>query len=280
MNDYSEYPSLLVEREGENGDIFVVSINRPDRMNAVDPETHRQIGRIWRVLDRDSDCRVIVLTGVGRGFCAGMDYKRDSGGSKGAAGAPELTPSTIRYRSLRGRPGASKMLDNIFEVEKPIISMINGPAMGMGLILALAADISVASHQAKLGDTHINIGVTPGDGGILLLPLILGMNRAKELLMTGDILSGEDAARLGLVNHSVPPEQLREFTLALAAKLAAKAPYAMRTTKASLNMILRRRALDVLDLSHLYEQMTFRTEDHREGVKAMAEKRTPKFVGR
>ena len=141
-------------------------------------------------------------------------------------------------------------------------------------------DVSVASKDARLGDTHINVGITPGDGGILLLPLLVGMNRAKELLLTGDVISGEAAARLGIVNHAVPPEQLREFTLALATKLASKAPYAMKTTKASLNMILRRRALDILDLSHLYEQLTMRTSDYAEGVQALAQKRKPKFVGR
>ena len=270
MKDYSPFPSLLVERAGEDGSIFIVSINRPDRMNAVDPETHRQIGRIWRELDRDDDCRVIVFTGVGRSFCAGMDYKRDRGE---AAGPP-------KYRSMRARPGASKIIDNILEVEKPIVTMINGPAIGMGLILALMGDVTVAATDAKLGDTHINIGVTPGDGGILLLPLLVGMNRAKELLMTGEVFSGEKAAEWGVVNHAVPPEKLYEFTIGIAENLASKAPYAMRTTKAALNMILRRRALDVLDLSHLYEQLAMRTEDHREGVKAMAEKRKPKFIGR
>ncbi|MBV9996746.1 MAG: enoyl-CoA hydratase/isomerase family protein [Caulobacteraceae bacterium] len=271
MDDYSIFPALKVEREGENGEIFVVSINRPERLNAVDPETHRQIGRIWHMLDRDADCRVIVITGEGRAFCVGMDHK--ARGPSGDAGPP-------RYRSLRGRPGASKLIDNMLEVEKPIIAMINGPAMGMGLIIALTSDITVAASDATLGDTHINIGVTPGDGGVLLLPMLVGMNRAKELLMTGDVITGEEAARLGVVNHAKPREELRPFTLALAAKLAAKAPYAMRTTKVSLNMIMRRRALDVLDLSHLYEQLTMRTEDHREGVRAMAEKRQPKFVGR
>jgi enoyl-CoA hydratase len=272
MNDYSDFPSLIVEPAGKDGDIFIVSINRPDRRNAVDPETHRQIGRIWRTLDRDADCRVIVFTGVGDAFSAGMDYKQERRESPGDA--------PIRYRSLRGRPGASKMIDNILEVEKPIISMINGPAVGMGFILALMGDITVAANEARLGDTHINIGVPPGDGGILLLPLLVGMNRAKELLLTGDLLSGEEAARLGIVNHAVPRESLREFTLELAAKIAAKAPYAVRTTKASLNMILRRRALDVLDLSHLYEQLAMRTSDHAEGVRALAEKREPRYTGR
>jgi len=270
MKDYSAYPSLLVDREGEDGEIFVVSINRPDRMNAVDPETHRQIGRIWRDLDRDDDCRVIVFTGVGKAFSAGMDYKRDR---SAAAGPPQ-------YRSMRARPGASKLIDNVLEVEKPIVTMINGPAMGMGLILALLGDITIASTEATLGDTHINIGVTPGDGGILLLPLLVGMNRAKELLMTGDVITGERAAEIGLVNYAVPPGKLRDRTLEIAAKLGSKAPYAMKTTKASINMILRRRALDVLDLSHLYEQIAMRTEDFREGVKAMAERRKPKFIGR
>ncbi len=270
MKDYSAFPSLIVERAEEDENVFIVSINRPDRMNAVDPETHRQIGRVWRELDRDDDCRAIVFTGVGRAFCAGMDYKKE----RPAKGGP------IHYRSLRARPGASKILDNIMEVEKPIVAMINGAAMGMGLILALACDITVASTEAKMGDTHINIGVSPGDGGILFLPLLLGMNRAKELLMTGDVFSGQQAAEYGLLNYAVPPEQLREKTMIIASNLASKAPYAMKTTKAALNMILRRRALDVMDLSHLYEQLAMRTEDHREGIKAMAEKRKPKFTGR
>lgn len=271
MDDYSSFPALLVERVGDEGEIFIVSLNRPERMNALDPETHTQVGRIWRVLDRDDDCKVIVLTGAGSAFCAGLDFKGAHGAGRG---------DRPLYRRMRARPGASKLVDYILEVEKPIVSMINGPAIGLGLILALLGDITVASEDAKLGDTHINIGVTPGDGGVLLLPFLVGMNRAKELLLTGDLLSGAEAARLGLVNHAVPADQLREFTLQIASKLAAKAPYALKTTKASLNMILRRRALDVLDLSHLYEQIAMRTEDHREGIKAFVEKRKPKFLGR
>lgn len=270
MQDYSEFPSLKVEQEGSDGEIFVVTINRPDRLNAVDPQTHTQIGRIWRTLDRDDDCRCIVLTGAGRAFCAGMDFKREVPSGDGA---------NRRYRRMRARPGASKLVDYILEVEKPIVTMINGPAIGMGLIIALLGDITVASTDASLADTHIDIGVTPGDGGVLLLPMMLGMNKAKEMLMLGEPVSGEEAARIGLVNYAVPPDELREFTLGIATKLAAKAPYAMKTTKASLNMILRRRALDVLDLSHLYEQIAMRTDDHKEGVKAKVEKREPRFRG-
>ncbi|MBW8811559.1 MAG: hypothetical protein JF591_22675, partial [Lysobacter sp.] len=107
-----------------------------------------------------------------------------------------------------------------------------------------------------------------------------GMNKAKELLLTGDILSGKQAAEFGLVNYAVPGEELRDFTMKMAEKLAAKAPYAMRTAKVSINMILRRRALDLLDLSHLYEQLAMRTEDHKEAVTAMRDKRAAKFTGR
>ncbi len=274
MKDYSEFPNLKVEREGDEGDIFLVTINRPERRNAIDPETHRQLGRIWRDLDRDHDCRVIVLTGQGSAFCAGMDHKREHNSTSEWKGGP------LSYRSLRGRPGASKLIDNVLEVEKPIITMINGPAIGLGFILAMLGDISVAAEDAKLGDTHIDLAVTPGDGGVLLLPFLVGMNRAKELLLTGDLLSGAEAANLGIVNHAVPAADLRDYTLRLATKLASKAPYALRTTKVSLNMIMRRRALDVLDLSHLYEQLAMRTEDHREAISAIADKRSPEFKGR
>ena len=273
MRDYSEFPNLVVEPRGKNGDIFFVIINKPDRMNAIDPQTHTQIGRIWRVLDRDPDCRVIVLTGAGRAFSAGVDFK-------GPEGTSIIETAKPNYRSLRGRPGASKILDYILEVEKPIISMINGPAIGLGFILALIADITVASTEAKLGDTHINVGLTPGDGGVLLLPLLVGMNVAKELLLTGDVITGERAAQLGVVNYAVPPAELEDFTLQLGEKLAGKAPYAVKTTKAAVNMILRRRALDVLDLSHLYEQLAMRTDDHREGIKAVWEDREAHYTGR
>jgi enoyl-CoA hydratase len=273
VKDYSEFPSLTVEPAGRNGDVFVVTINKPDRLNAIDPGTHTQLGRIWRVLDRDPDCRVIVLTGAGKAFCAGVDFK-------GAEGTSIIETAKPHYKNLRGRPGASKILDYIFEVEKPIISMINGPAVGLGFILALAADLTVASLDAKMGDTHINVALTPGDGGVLLLPLLVGMNVAKELLLTGDLINGERAERLGVVNYAVPADRLREFTLNLADKLASKAPYAVKTTKASVNMILRRRALDVLDLSHLYEQLAMRTDDHREGILSVWEGRDPSYVGR
>ena len=270
MKDYSDFPALKIEREGENDEIFVVSINRPDRMNAIDPKTHTQVGRVWRLLDRDDDCKVIVLTGAGDAFCAGVDVKRDTHTGEG---------KNRRYRRMRARPGASKLVDYMLDVEKPIVTMINGPAVGLGLVLAMLGDISICSTEARLGDTHINIGVTPGDGGVLLLPMLLGMNRAKEVMMTGDLYTGTQAAEMGLVNYAVPPEELRAKTLEMAQKLAGKAPYAMKTTKASLNMIMRRRALDVLDLSHLYEQLCMRTDDHKEGIQAMKEKRKPNFVG-
>ena len=261
---------MKIDRAGERDEIFIVSINRPERMNAIDPVTHTQVGRVWRLLDRDDDCKVIVLTGAGKAFCAGVDVKRERPAGDG---------KTRRYRRLRARPGASKLVDYMLDVEKPIVTMINGPAIGLGLVLALLGDISIASTEAKLGDTHINIGVTPGDGGVLLLPMLVGMNRAKEMLLTGDLYTGREAAAMGLVNYAVPPGQLLEKTLDLAQKLADKAPYAMKTTKASLNMIMRRRALDILDLSHLYEQLCMRTDDHKEGVQAMKEKRKPDFVG-
>jgi enoyl-CoA hydratase len=272
VRDYSEFPSLRVEQAGQRGDIFVVSINRPDRMNAIDPGTHTQLGRIWRVLDRDPDCRVVVLTGAGKAFSAGVDFK-------GPEGTSIIETARPHYKNLRARPGASKILDYIFEVEKPIISMINGPAVGLGFILALVADITVASSEATMGDTHINVGLTAGDGGVLLLPMLVGMNVAKEMLLSGDLITGARAAELGIVNHAVAPGELRDFTMALAEKLAKKAPYAVKTTKASLNMILRRRALDILDLSHLYEQLAMRTDDHREGIKAVWENRDADFTG-
>jgi enoyl-CoA hydratase len=253
--------SVLVTDEGDG--IYLVTMNRPERLNALSGGLHEEIISAFEALDHDDDCKVIVVTGAGRAFSAGGNVKDWQSRPVGS------------HVINRARNDPHHYVDAMMEIEKPVIAMVNGPAVGQGLMVALWCDIVIAATDARLGDRHINLGLLPGDGGVVMLPLLLGMHKAKELLLTGELVSGEEAARLGLVNYAVEPAELKDFTLAMARKLARQSPYALKVTKASLNMIIKRRNLDVFDVAHALEILTARTNDQREAVAAWNEKRDP-----
>jgi enoyl-CoA hydratase len=256
-----ELENVIVTDEGDG--IYLVTMNRPERLNALNGGLHEDIIHAFQALDRDDACSVIVVTGAGRAFSAGGNVKEWQSKPVGSL--------VIN----RARNDPHHYVDEMMEIEKPVIAMVNGPAVGQGLMVALWCDIVIAATDARLGDRHINLGLLPGDGGVVMLPLLLGMHKAKELLLTGDLVTGEEAARLGLVNHAVEPERLHEFTMTMARKLARQSPYALKVTKASLNMIIKRRNLDVFDVAHALEILTARTNDQREAVSAWNEKRDP-----
>ena len=253
--------SVLVTDEGDG--IYLVTMNKPERMNALNGGLHEEIITAFQALDRDDDCKVIVITGAGRAFSASGNVKEWQNRPVGSL--------VIN----RARNDPHHYVDEMMEIEKPVIAMVNGPAVGQGLMVALWCDIVIAATDARLGDRHINLGLLPGDGGVVMLPLLLGMHKAKELLLTGDLVDGAEAARLGLVNYAVEPAELKEFTLTMARKLARQSPYALKVTKASLNMIIKRRNLDLFDLAHALEILTARTNDQKEAVAAWNEKRDP-----
>ena len=159
------------------------------------------------------------------------------------------------------------------------MAAVNGPAIGLGATLALMCDIVVASPRARIGDRHVNIGLVAGDGGALIWPLLVGINKAKELLMLGDLVEGEDLERLGIVNHLVPEDELEARSMELAQRLAAMPPYAVKATKLTVNTLMRDKLSSVFDLGLAYEHYSAKMADHREATSAWAEKRDGIFTG-
>lgn len=242
MRAYEGYAHILFERRDQ---VLTATLNRPDRLNAVNPVLHGELVRMFDDFGRDDASHVLVLTGAGRGFCSGADLK---GGVTGS------DPEAVREEIFRD---ARRLLVTLLETDKPIIAAVNGPAAGLGVTLALFCDVVIASERARLGDTHVKVGLVAGDGGAVIWPLLVGVNRAKELLMTGEMLDAEEALRIGLVNHVVPHEQLMEAAGRKAAELAAGHTFAIRATKRSVNVYVKGMLNQVLDLSLTLERESF-----------------------
>jgi len=180
MTDYSHYECIKVEKADK---LATVTLNRPDSLNAVNPQVHHELERIWVDLAEDADINAILLTGAGKAFCAGGDVKgmasRSGGGGEGGQRRFALNPA-----------GGRRLVQNMLEVEQPIIGAINGDAVGLGATIALFCDVIVASEKARFGDPHVRVGIVAGDGGAVIWPLLIGPNRAKEFLMLGDAITG------------------------------------------------------------------------------------------
>jgi enoyl-CoA hydratase/carnithine racemase len=273
MSDYSEYTLLKVDVADR---IATVTINRPDSLNAVTSRLHHELENIWLDLGADRDVNAIILTGAGRAFCAGADLRGVNSG--------ELTGSKGK-RSRFDRGGimahnGRRLIENMLDVEQPIIGAINGDAIGLGATMALLCDIIVASEKARFADTHVKIGVVAGDGGAVIWPLLIGPHRAKEFLMRGNLISGAEAGRIGMVNYAVAPEQVMAKAHELAQELADGPTWAIRWSKLAVNKWLKEQANLIMDTGLAYEMMTFKTKDHKEAVKAFLEKRKPDFVSK
>jgi len=268
MTDYSHYECIRVEKADK---LATVTLNRPDSLNAVNPQLHHELERIWVDLSEDSDVNAILLTGAGKAFCAGGDVK----GMAARSGGEE------KQRRFNLSPaGGRRLIQNLLEVEQPIIGAINGDAVGLGATIALFCDVIVASEKARFGDPHVRIGIVAGDGGAVIWPLLIGPARAKEFLMRGHLVNGAEAAKMGLVNYAVPPEEVLPKARALAQELADGPTWAIRWSKLSVNKWLKDQVNLILDASLAYEMLTFTTEDHKEAARAFVEKRKPKFQGR
>ena len=259
---YDGYEDLLFERRDDG--VVLITINRPDRMNATDARLHSELSRVWRDVAADDATKVAVVTGAGRAFSAGGDLEM-------------LQKMSGNYAAIaRMATEAADLVLNMLDCEKPIVSAINGTAVGAGLAVALMADISVIAEDARLTDGHLRLGVVAGDHAAILWPLLCGMARAKYYLLTADFLDGREAERIGLVSRCVPRERVVEEALEIAGRLAAGPQQAARWTKRTLNHWLRA-AIPAFDASVAYEMLTFLGDDVQEGTRALVERREPRF---
>ncbi len=264
MQDYSRFEFLQVEVKDR---VAVVTLNRPDVLNAINPPMHRELDDIFEDFSLDNDVNAIVLTGAGRAFCAGGDIHGMS---------QRISEEPPRLSSISS---GSRLITNMLEVGQPIIAAVNGDAVGLGATLALFCDVVFASENARIGDPHVKMGYVAGDGGAVIWPLLVGVSRAKELLMTGDLIHANDAERMGLVNHVVPQGEALPKALELAQRLANGPSLAISGTKISINKLLKQQVNLILDASMALERVTGSSNDHKEAVQAFLESRPAKFKG-
>lgn len=252
--------------------VALLTMNRPDRLNAMSrPMLDALLEALPRLAD-DPDIGVVVLTGAGRGFCAGGDVKAMAAGTEAGVGGLEE-----RAQSLRSRMEVSRWLH---EMPKPTIAMVKGPAAGAGLSLALACDMRVAGESARFGTAFARVGYSGDFGGSYFLTQLVGTAKARELYYTADLLDAAQALSLGLVNRVVPDAKLEEETMALASRIAHGPRVALRYMKRNMNAAETGTLKDVFDLEAWHHTRTGLTEDHREAAKAFVEKRPPTFKGR
>lgn len=260
---YSDFQHLRFDHHPEG--ILLITLDRADAMNATNARLHWELTRIWGVVAEDPQTRVAVVTGAGdRAFSAGGDLAWISE----MVGSPANVAIAMKE--------ASEIVYNMMACEKPIISAINGVAVGAGLAVALLADISIMAEEAKLTDGHVKLGVAAGDHAAICWPLLCGMAKAKYYLLTADFVNGREAERIGLVSLCVPRAELMERAMAVALKLATGSQQAIRLTKRSLNGWLDM-ARPIFESSLAMEMMGFLGEDAAEGVAAVREKRAPVF---
>ena len=259
---YENYEHLLFERPSPG--VLLITMNRPERLNAANERMHRELTDVWRDVAADPDTSIAVITGAGRGFSAGGDLDMEA-------------------RLIGNYDGLMKVMEeagdivvNMTECDKVLISAINGPAVGAGLAIALMADISIIAEGVRFTDGHVKLGVAAGDHAAMLWPMMCGLAKARYYLLTSDFIEAEEAERIGLVSKCVPADQLMDEALALATRLAEGPQTAIRFTKRSLNHWIRN-AAPIFENSLALEILNFFGPDIAEGHAALVEKRPPQF---
>jgi 2-(1,2-epoxy-1,2-dihydrophenyl)acetyl-CoA isomerase len=258
------YTTLNVERTGA---VATLTLNRPGARNALDLTMRQEMLSALDEVEADGASRVLVLTGAGEHFCAGGDVK---------------SMRERRQTAAEGRHRVqllNKLVLRLVEFPRPTLAMVDGYAVGAGTNLALCCDLVIASDRAKFGELFNKIGLAPDGGGTWLLPRLVGLARAKELIFTGDVFDAAEAARLGLVNRVVPVAELRAATRALAEKIAAGPPAVQRMAKHMVNRAATSDLAAALDLEAYSQGLAIAGDDHQEGLAAFFEKRPPKFTG-
>lgn len=264
LERFSAYTRITARRSDR---ILTLTLTAPNPVNAVDGPMHHELARIFLDAQDDPDSDLVVLTGAGRAFCAGGD----------AAWFKTHIDDPASFRAIG--PEAKRIVTSLLEMEKPILCRLNGAAAGLGATIALLCDVIIASDRAVIGDPHVKVGLVAGDGGAIIWPQLIGFARAKEFLMTGEMIPAERAFALGLVNHVVPHDNLDAKVAAIADRILANPRWAVRWTKTAANIPLRALAAQLLDAAMSYELLSNTLNDRREAVAAFVDKRAPNLTG-
>ncbi len=256
-------PSLTTIALARDARLLTIALNRPDALNAFDKAMHDELPAALAFARDDDGSDVIVLTGNGRAFSAGGDFAHI------LANADD--PARFDHEIAMAR----QIVETLIGIEKPVVCRLNGHAVGLGATIALLCDIIYASDRAKIGDPHVNIGLVAGDGGVLAWPQRIGLTRAKEYLLTGELIGAEEAVQIGLINRAFPPDRLDESVAALCASLQARPQFALRKTKALTNLELQRLVPLLFEPGIEWEAQSVRDPAHRAAVVALMEKKSP-----
>ncbi|BBZ39826.1 enoyl-CoA hydratase/isomerase family protein [Mycobacterium conspicuum] len=257
MLDPGAYRTIDISLDGSTG-VAVLTLNRPEKANAVDDVMHSELSTVFAAAQDDGRVRAVVLTGAGRTFSAGGDESSDRG-----------------YHTATGRTPieeARHIVDDIIALTKPLVAAVNGHAIGLGAVLATLADISYVADSAKLGDLHVHAALPAGNGAAAIWPLLVGVNRAKHLLMTGEVLTAAEAERFGLVTRVVPAADVLPTAMSTAVRLAKLAPQAVQGTKAAVNRLLAMASGAVLPLSLALEAAAMEHDDFRAAMEKLGRK--------
>ena len=257
-----QYGTILLSREGR---LLRLTLNRPESFNAVNLQLHDELAEALWFAQGDTGSDLLLITGAGKAFSAGGDIAHIENSAK----HPHLFDHEARM--------AKRIVFTMLDIDKPVVCRLNGHAVGLGATLALLCDIVFAAEGAKIGDPHVGIGLVAGDGGAVIWAQRIGLARAKEYLLTGELVTARKAAEIGLVNHCVPLDELDAAVEAFCAKLLDGAMGAIRATKVLTNLELKRLATAVMDAGIGYESVSVRSADHLEGIAALKEKRKPRF---
>lgn len=254
MSDVPTFDTLRLTRQGRR---LTIAMNRPEVLNAVNTRLHQELIDAFVFAARDEGSDLVVLTGEGRAFSAGGDLEQ----MERVIADPALFDSEVRDAKL--------LIFALLDIEKPLIARVNGHAVGLGCTLALFCDVVFAAESARIGDPHVSVGLVAGDGGAVIWPQLLGFARAKEFLMTGDLLTAPRAEAIGLINHAVKDAELDARVDAFCDRLLSGATEAIRWTKVTVNLELKRLAHALMDPGLAYESLSVRTEAHRQRVAAL-----------
>ncbi|MFC2070375.1 enoyl-CoA hydratase/isomerase family protein [Chloroflexota bacterium] len=251
--------------------IATITLNRPDKMNALTAGISNGIYESIEDASKDDDIRVVIITGTGRAFCSGADVKAM------AEKAGKRTVSEVSKKKDETRIPRVHIAQLLNECEKPVIAALNGVAVGVGLDMALACDIRIASDRTRLSEAYIRRGITPAGGGAYFLPKLIGIDKACQLIFTGDMIDAREAERIGMVTMVVPHEELESTARDLAEKIAKGPLQAIKYAKKAIYASLTTDLKTSLDYTMAIRQELLKTEDHREGAVSFVEKRAPVF---